>query len=233
MIDYDSIKAFWESRSRRSTTQPESMINFEEDAVRLREKIAGETGAIMPLFRFESHMDILDMGAGYGQWALRFASLVRSVTAVDYQQNFLDLGRKAAKEQGLNNIEFCCSPVEEYIPNRKFHRIFFSGIFVYLTDEHIKRILDNVLPFLCPEGLAILREPTSILNTSYQLDRKYSEALQCDYSVLYRTAEEFKRLWADFGFFCGKEGQVFPEGSTQNKFSETGLRYYVFAKKDS
>lgn len=231
MIDYDSIKAFWESRSRCSTKHPESMVNFEEDTLRLYEKIKGETDAIMPLFMFAPHMDVLDMGAGWGQWALRFAPLVQSVTAVDYQQNFLERGRKAAKESGLNNIEFCCSPVEEYKPGRKFHRIFFSGIFVHLSDALLKRTLGNVLPFLLSEGLVILREPTSILNKNYQLNHKYSEALHCDYSALYRTSDEFKRLWDEFGFFCCKEGQVFLEGSTLNKFPETRLRWYVFAQK--
>lgn len=231
MIDYDNIKTFWESRSRCSTKHPESMVNFEDDTVLLREKIKGETDAIMPLFMFAPHMDVLDMGAGWGQWALRFAPLVSSVTAVDYQQNFLDQGRKAAQESGLNNIEFYCCPVEEYKPSKKFHRIFFSGIFVHLSDEHIKRTLGNVLPFLFPKGLVILREPTSILNENYQLDHIYSEALRCNYSALYRTADELKRLWSQFGFFCCKEGQIFPEGSIQNKFSETRLCYYVFTQK--
>ncbi|WP_165078480.1 MULTISPECIES: class I SAM-dependent methyltransferase [unclassified Desulfovibrio] len=232
MIDYTSIRAFWESRSRRATERPESLVNFEEDGLRLREKVAGETRAVMPLLELGPGVRILDMGAGYGQWALRFAPSARSVTAVDYQQNFLERGRESAEKAHLHNIEFVQSPVEAYIPDNTFDRIFFSGIFVHLADDLIRRMLANVLPALHVDGLVILREPTSILQDSYMLDRIYSKALDCEYSALYRTASQFKTLFADFGLSCRKEGQIFPEGSSQNKFPETRLRYYTFGKRE-
>lgn len=232
MIDYTSIKSFWEARSKRATDNPESLVNFEEDSARLQEKIAGETGAIMPLLALGPQMDVLDMGAGYGQWALRFAPLVHGVTAVDYQQNFLDRGREAAQKAGITNIDFVRSPVEAYIPDKSFDRIFFSGIFVHLTDELIRRTLAHVLPALREDGLVVLREPTSILAESYMLDRIYSKALNCDYSALYRTAGQIAALFAEQGFRCLSEGQVFPEGSAQNKFPETRLRFYTFAREE-
>lgn len=233
MIDYTSIKAFWEARSRRAAESPESLVNFEEDSTRLREKVAGETRAIMPLLELGPEMKILDMGAGYGQWALRFAPLVGSVTAVDYQQSFLDRGREAAEKAQQHNIEFIQSPVEAYLPDKTFERIFFSGIFVHLTDDLIRRTLANVLPALSEDGLVVLREPTSILQDSYILDHIYSKALDCEYSALYRTASQLKKLLADFDFSCLKEGQIFPEGSSQNKFPETRLRYYTFGKRET
>lgn len=233
MIDLTGMKAFWDARSKRNTESPESLIIFEEDSARLKEKIEDETRVIMPLFALEPEMKVLDMAAGVGRWALRFAPLVQSVTAVDFQQNFLDLGREAAEKAHQNNIEFIQSPVEAYIPDKTYDRIFFSGIFVHLTDELVRRTLANVLPALHENGLVILREPTSILQESYILDRVYSKALDCTYSALYRTSSQFKSLLADFGLTCLNEGNVFPEGCSQNKFPETRLRYYSFGKQQT
>jgi putative AdoMet-dependent methyltransferase len=50
--------------------------------------------------------DLLEIGAGTGEIALRLAARCRRVTAVDVSTLMLDVARKKAAEQGVGNVEF-------------------------------------------------------------------------------------------------------------------------------
>lgn len=228
MIDQESIKSFWQARGRIQDMAPESLSNFEEDEGRLRNKIELETKAVMPLMELCPDCDVLDMGAGTGQWTLRFAPLARHVCAVDYEKNFLDLAVRRGAAMGLDNVEYIQSPVEEFIPPGKFHRVFFSGVLMYLNDKSVNKTLAHIRPCLHDSARVVLREPASILGRRHEIDKKYSQALKCDYSAIYRTPAEFKSIMAKAGLRCLQDGQIFSEGSMHNKFPETRLWAYVF-----
>lgn len=228
MIDQDSIKSFWNARGRIQNMAPESLVNFEEDEARLRDKTELETKAVMPLMALGPDCDVLDLGAGTGQWTLRFAPFARHVCAVDYEKSFLDLAARHCVGTALDNVDFIQSPVEEFIPSGQFHRVFFSGVLMYLNDEAVNNTLANIRSYMHASGRVVLREPASILGSRHEIDKKYSQALKCDYSAIYRTPAEFKSIMAKAGLRCLQDGQIFPEGSIHNKFPETRLWSYVF-----
>lgn len=232
-IDYFSVREFWSNRSRQDLAAPESLVNFESDAERLSERIRLETAAIMPRMALESHMDVLDLGAGVGQWALRFAPLARSVTAVDYQEGLLERGKKAAADRGLTNIRFIRSAVENFASRQRFQRVFLSGILAYLNDDLAQRTAATAAALLASGGRVVLREPCSILERRYVIDRRWSPALGCDYSAVYRTDAEITALFSAHGLICRDSATVFPEGHALNKFPETRLHCFVLTPEAS
>lgn len=226
-IDYSSVREFWSNRSRQNVAATESLVNFESDEERLQERIRLETAAIMPRMALDRSVDVLDLGAGVGQWALRFAPLARSVTAVDYQEGLLERGRKTAADKGLTNIRFILSPVENFVSQQCFQRVFLSGILAYLNDDMAQRTAAAAAALLAPGGRIVLREPCSVLERRYVINKRYSPALGCDYSAVYRTDAEIMELFAAHGLRCRDSAAVFPEGHALNKFPETRLHCFV------
>lgn len=228
-IDYSSIKAFWQNRAQmRPDAGIEAVVNFEENEKKLREKIKLEQSAILPAMELERRPEVLDLGAGYGQWAMRFAPHVKRVTAVDYQEEMLSIGREISSKKGMKNIDFVCSPVEDFHKQQYFDRFFLSGILHYLDDALAEKLASNIASMSYHGSILVLREPTSILADRYVLDNVYSDSLKAKYSSLYRTAAEIQELFESRGFSMVKIGLVFPPGSGMDKFAETRLFLYQF-----
>ena len=228
-IDSEAVKKFWLARGRKSLRH-ESAANLEEDPQLLKLKVHAEKEMILPRLDLSSDIDILDLGCGNGQWSLRFAPCVRSVTGVDFSESMLAAGRRKASELGLRNIQFVESPVEEYNPDRKWGLIFISGVFIYLNDDQAKKTAKIVSNALADDGYVFLRDAASLLPNRYILDNVWSPALGANYSAIYRTVQEYKDLFSGYGLSCVEDGDMFPQGSPLNKHSETRLRYYQFAR---
>lgn len=57
----------------------------------------------MPIIeeRVNSKSSILDLGGGAGQWALRFSSLVKEVTLVEFSDTMINLAIQSAADKKL------------------------------------------------------------------------------------------------------------------------------------
>ena len=228
-IDPAKIKEFWECRGEKLGSVPfESIANLEEQPALLELKTRLEQQCILPLIPLHPEATVLDLGAGVGQWTFRFAPHVRKVVAVEYAEALVEIGRIEAMKRGAKNVEFAVSPAETYRATQPFECVFISGLFVYLTDDQAARLMANVRNLVMPGGTLVLRDGTSILPERHQIVNRFSEILRAHYSAIYRTADEYKQLFAEAGFVLEKDGQVFPPDCPLNKFSETRLRYYDF-----
>lgn len=230
MIDPNKVKSFWEGRSEKWGKLPfESIANLEEKEELLAMKLALEQEKIMPLLPLKSHMTVLDLGAGVGQWTFRFAPLVKHVTAVEYMDSFAEIGRVEAKKRGLTNVEFIHSAAENYTSEAAFDVVFISGLFVYLNPDQAQTLMDHLPRLVKKDGILLLRDGTSILDKAYTINNRYSDILSEQYSALYRTRDEYIQLFHQSGFHLIQDDQVFDEGCPLNKFAETRLRYYLFS----
>jgi 23S rRNA (guanine745-N1)-methyltransferase len=50
--------------------------------------------------------DVLDVGCGHGEVALEIAPLARRVVAYDRVSSYVEIGREAARERGVRNVDF-------------------------------------------------------------------------------------------------------------------------------
>lgn len=231
LLDYKSIKEFWETRAQLNPHSGlESIVNFEHDKERLDRKIKFEIDCILPAMRLDKNCDILDLASGYGQWTFRFAPFVNSVTAVDYVEKMVATGIKIASSKNIQNVDFICSPIEDYAITNDFNRFFLSGALHYLDDNKVNRLARKLGKAAPPESLLILREPASILKDRYFLNRVFSPALRTYYSSLYRTRREITELFQNAGFKLLNCMPVFPPKSGLDKFPETRLLLYQFKK---
>lgn len=229
MIDEVKVKRFWDSRASTYKSLPfESIANLEQDPANLDLKIRLETEKVFRWLGDIEGRSVLDLGAGVGQWAFRFAERgARHVTAVEYSEPLVDIGRAEASERGLTNLEFVASPAETFVPRRTYDVVFISGLFVYMTDGQADALLGN-LPRACgPDSIVLLRDGTGI-EKRHEIDDRPSDHLKTMYSATYRTRNEYAGLFETAGFHLVEDENMFDEGCPLNKYPETRLRIYRF-----
>lgn len=231
MINPEKIKKFWDERGEKFGDVPTNeMANLEPSQELQALKIALEQEAVNRHIILNSDMDILDLGAGYGQWAFRFAQAARSVTAVEYSLPMMKAGIAEAKRKGVENINFVHCAAESFKPQKTYSLVFISGLFMYLNDTQASAVSEIAAKALCRGGRLFLRESVSLLADRYTIEEQYSKAAGANYSALYRKPDEFIKMFEEQGLQMLEDGNMFPDGSPLNKWKETRLKFYLFKK---
>jgi len=74
-----------------------------------------------------------------------------------------------------------------------------------------------------------LRDGTGVPD-HYEIQKRWSEALQANYAAIYRTRAEYIAAFATIGLSCVRDDDMFEPGCVLNKFPETRLRIYRFER---
>jgi SAM-dependent methyltransferase len=231
VIDQDKVKSFWDARAKTYENLAfESIANLEQDSENLQLKIQLETEKVGQFLGSVSGMSVLDLGAGVGQWAFRFAEAgARRVTAVEYSEPLAEIGRAEAERRNLGNVSFVVSSAENYASPVAYDLVFISGLFVYMNDDQAERLVSNLKGFCHDQTLVLLRDGTA-LASRHEINDRMSDHLQSRYSATYRTRQEYTDLFGQHGFVLQKDENMFDEGCPLNKYPETRLRIYRFAR---
>ncbi len=234
MLDKEKIRKFWDAQAQKSNITHESISNLEENPCLAELKAQAEISKIMPLANnvLSANSSLLDLGGGSGQWAMRFSRLVKSVTLVEFSQGMLDLAKKLSLDENIDNIHFVHSEAQDFFSDDLFDVIWISGLLIYLEDDELEKLLTNSYNMLQTNGVILLRDGTGIGN-SHRIENIYSESLKQNYSAFYRTASDYIQLFDKHGFINTYEDDMFPDGSTLNKWKETRLRVYQFKKLEN
>lgn len=229
MIDKVKVKRFWDSRAATYRSLPfESIANLEQDPANLDLKIKLETEKVFRWLGDIRGRSVLDLGAGVGQWAFRFVERgAGHVTAVEYSEPLVDIGRKEASDRRLSNLDFVASPAEKFVAEEPYDIVFISGLFVYMNDDQADELLRN-LPRTCRSDTVVLLRDGTGLEKRHEIDDRPSEHLKALYSATYRTRDEYVRLFAAAGFALIEDENMFDDGCPLNKYPETRLRLYRF-----
>jgi ubiquinone/menaquinone biosynthesis C-methylase UbiE len=230
----EKVKEFWVGRANlntgKSVPRIESIVNFESNKDLAELRINQEINCVREHMSLGKDDIVVDLGAGFGQWALRLAPQVKKVYAVEYIDEFIEMGKKTSSEMNIGNIEYIQCAAEDFIADFYITHLFVSGLLHYLDYEQYEKTINNILKYVPKGNKVFLRESVSLLETEYELDDKYSEAMKTNYSSLYRTAKQHIDAFTKRGFKLENYGQFFEDGSPLNKFPETRLYYFSFIK---
>lgn len=229
MIDPFKVKNFWEMQALKAQSlRLEGISNLEEDPKLLDKKIKHEYKKVMDWVNFNPKIsNVLDLGSGTGQWSFRFSKIAKNVTAVEYSREMLNLAIEVSNINKVENVEFIHESAQNFFAEKKFDLIWISGLLIYLNDRECEELINNCSKMISASGSLILRDATGYPN-HYEINNQYSESLNSYYSACYRTAKEYSELFRKFGFMPIKDEDMFPEGSSLNKWNETRLRVYEF-----
>jgi ubiquinone/menaquinone biosynthesis C-methylase UbiE len=230
-MDKDSIRKFWDKQGKKKHLTNEAISSLEEDPILSNLRIQTEISKIMPIIeeRVNSKSSILDLGGGAGQWALRFSSLVKEVTLVEFSDTMINLAIQSAADKKAHNISFYHSDAQNFIQPYSYDLIWISGLLIYLDDIECESVIKNSYEMLDSDGRILLRDGTGI-GTKHEIRNQFSSSLQLEYSATYRTNDEYKDLFFKHGFELVSSQDMFENGSPLNKWKETRLRLYEFKK---
>jgi ubiquinone/menaquinone biosynthesis C-methylase UbiE len=231
MMDKTKVKEFWDKRARKYQSLPfESIVNLEEDPENLQLKISLETEKVFNWLGNVEGLRVLDLGAGVGQWAFRLVEEgAKSVTAVEYSADLVEIGQREAKERKISNVEFIVSPAEDFIASNYYDVIFISGLFVYMGDDQADKLMNNI-SLACHSGTTVLLRDGTAIEGRFEINNRMSEHLQTEYSASYRTRQEYFEIFERNDFKLLRDEHMFDEGCPLNKYPETRLRIYLFTK---
>jgi SAM-dependent methyltransferase len=131
---------------------------------------------------------VLDLGCGVGYWAEAFAQNFSAVVAVEGSANlFRELRTRCVP---YSNIESEHRNVLSFQPEGDFSLAFLGGLLMYLDESDVVALLGKVKKSLRPGGIILCRESTVRGNTL---------TLTGDYSVVYRSIENYRRIFKNSG----------------------------------
>ena len=116
-----------------------------------------ETQQIINFLPNLSGKKILELGAGIGRYTTHFASQCDTVISVDFNQNFIDKN-KEINSNFQNIIYQCDDALNLSFQTEIFDFIFINWLLMYLDDEQVKIIINNIYKWLKPEAQFFFRE---------------------------------------------------------------------------
>lgn len=227
-IDPRAVKQFWDWRAQ-SHKNNSGLTNLEEDPALRELKVRLEEEKIKEYITLKPSHILLDLGGGNGYWAFKFAAQAKHITVVDYCEDLVGQGKKAAEENSISNVTFVHERAQDFNCPHRFDVIFISGLLIYLNDDEFEALISHIVDYSKPGTEIILRDGTAVKERS-EIKDKYSAALKTHYSALYRTREEYIPAFEKIGFSLVRDENMFSEGCVLNKFPETRLRIYKFQR---
>ncbi len=114
-------------------------------------------------------MRVLDVGCGVGDVSLLAARLVGyqgQVTAIDIDESALGIARERTREQGLDNLSFVHSNIDEFQPGHTYDAVIGRHILIHTPDP--LGVLWNASRVLRGGGVAAFQEfDFSVIQPSY------------------------------------------------------------------
>ncbi len=189
-VDYDVIRDYWEQAGGESAATASYMAHEQglpEDCVRYR--IEQEASIVDNWFaKLDPACSVLDVGAGAGAWAARFAQRFARVVAVEQSKAMCDVAEETLA--AYSNAEVRNEDAQSFQTSEKFGGIFLGGMLMYLNRADAIALLRRLDELLDSGGRIILRESTV---------RKGIETRNGSYQVVYRSPAEYASIVAEAG----------------------------------
>lgn len=131
---------------------------------------------------------VLDLGSGVGYWAEAFAHRFSQVVAVEGSSALYPaLVERCAPYTHIQTVK---GDVLSFEPAGIYDLVFLGGLLMYLDENSVIALLQKLVPHLGKEGIILCRESTV---------RGKTITRRGDYSVVYRTVEEYRRIFHQCG----------------------------------
>jgi len=231
-LNKEKVLDFWKARAlKNSSEELKNSANLEDNPELSRLKIQLENEKVERyLMKTCLHGHALDLGSGFGYWSREISKYYDSVTGVDFCKEMVVKAIDSLEHNPNNKVSFVCSEAQHFFEtNKKFKFIFISGLLIYLNDEDIEKLINNIDNYTERGTYIVLRDGTAV-DDQYEISNSYSENLQANYSAIYRTRQSYIEIFKKANFKILQDEDMFEKGHVLNKFQETRLRIYLFKK---
>ncbi len=194
-INYQKTKSFWQNEAKkaeiRDCDEYKSGMLIDNDFIARYRKIEEEK-VFESIVNVKKDDIILELGCGSGRWTFFLSDKCKSIVAVDFSEDMIKIAELIQEKKNVKNIKFICAEAENYCDYRKYDIIYLSSFIQYLNDEDIKKLIGHLAKMSGKRTLLISRDTISLTGGRIIKDK--------DYHVIYRTADEYKNMFAKYGF---------------------------------
>ena len=227
-IERDAVKNFFNKRASKDGDSNIKKTEFSDDEVSIKRHEI-EIRLLLDLIDF-SGKKVLDIGCGTGRWAEVSHDKCESYLGVDLSDKFIDI---ANETYHYDNCEFQVVAAHEiyHKSNIKppFDVVIFCGVIMYFNEEDIVETFQALNNLLSDNAQLYIRESISYMDVRLTLKDFYSDNLEDDYNVIYRTKDELMEHFSILdNMKVVKSENLFED---LKSYSETGYRYFYLEKE--
>lgn len=224
-INKENVKEFFDKRASKDVDSLMTITSFQEKE-NLDQRQLEESQILEENIQFEGKK-ILEIGCGLGRWAEFFHDKCETYLGIDYAKNLIEL---AKKNYNYENCHFQVMSaldidIDQLIIKPPFDIIFIAGVLIYLNDEDIPLLINEINNITSDEKVIYIRETISVMDNRLTLKDFYSEELEVDYNAIYRTEDELLAFFEEFNNISNIKKDKIHE--TLNKHTETGYKYFI------
>ena len=212
-INKENIKDFFDKRAEKKVESLMTITSFQEKE-NLDQRQEEESKIVLENIDLNGKK-ILEIGCGIGRWAEIFHDKCDTYLGLDFAKNLI-------KIQEMSAVDI---KIDELLVKPPFDIIFIAGVLVFLNDEDIPKMINQINKLISNEKTIYIRETISLMDTRLTLKDFYSENLETNYSAIYRTKEELIDFFKEFKDITDIKDDTIYE--TLKKYDETGYRYFI------
>lgn len=223
-INSDKVKDFFNDRANREFDSDLSIVLF-QDKENSEQRHLEEKKLLGEHINLEGKK-VLEVGCGIGRWAEALHDKCDSFLGIGYSENLIEIANDS------NTFENCKYQVmsafdikeDELLIEPPFDVIIISGVLMYINDEDLLVLIDELNKVGSEDKKLFIMEPVSCMDVRLTLKDFYSEGLEADYNAIYRKPDEYLKAFENLN--CNKifADDIFKDLSDH---SETKYMYFV------
>jgi 2-polyprenyl-3-methyl-5-hydroxy-6-metoxy-1,4-benzoquinol methylase len=169
---------------------------------------------------------VLEIGCGIGRWAQFFNDKCSSYLGLDYSENLVEIAKQSNK---YDNCKFQVMSafdikIDELLVEPPFDIILISQVLMYINDEEVSVIIDEINEVIAEDKQVFITEPISCTESRLTLKDFYSDDLEADYNAIYRTENEYREFFKKLNCNEINSYDIFMES---NEHAETQYKSFV------
>lgn len=200
-INSEKVKNFFNERANKDLESDLSIVLF-QDKENSEQRDKEEQEVLFENIDVTGKK-IIEIGCGIGRWAEALHDKCESFLGLDFSEDLIEIANNTID---FDNCKFQVMSatdikVDELLIEPPFDIIIFSGFLMYINDDDIGIVMEEVNNIGSENMKVFDMEPVSCMETRLTLKDFYSEGLESDYNAIYRTEDEyievFKKLNCD------------------------------------
>ena len=194
-IDTKGVQNFYEQRAKNEKSLKAVLLNelLPSNAAVIRNKTEFEN---LKRYLGDRQYNVLDIGCGMGRWAENLQDkYIISYDGIDFSQNFIENAKTKFKDdKRIAFYQMSATKLDKKQLKDKYDLIIITGVCMYINDEDLSLLFVSIDELLKDGGILYIQESVSVLDERLTLKDFYSNELQCNYSAIYRTINEYDAI---------------------------------------
>lgn len=242
IVDIDDTHSFFEGRIHKQFPHRYNYVIYQDSNPRFAiERDLFEKNKIAPLLYTGSDSYVLDVGCGVARWGDYFKDVLDAgkYVGIDFSESLL----RIAEEQYAGDSRYVFARgmfqelerviIENGLPDQ-YDNVLINGVLMYINDGEIENCLTKVKKVVKENGRVYIKESVGV-NNRFTLNHYYSAEMNTDYSAIYRSIDQYHRLFnkefIDSGFDTVSSGYTWDKELSNR--DETTSYYWVFRRTRS